>query len=281
MAVCCRRRRMRRAARTVRGRTRRHDRPRSQCRPCARLQRAAARRTMRLVALAHATANILDRASARAHTAGDDLSRSARHRGRPQRRAGQPRVHRAHSTCDCTARATTSRRISIALAQTARRLRQRVRGLSREHQGTVLGSVLDGTPHSTRRRDDYATRAVRVAPGGARDRRLPHRAVSLGPLRYLGMQSVIRERGFHTLEDAGDIGGNHESSFGVDEPSTVARMLDVDRRTGRGRPVLPHLSANCRASSLRDAGAGPFPDARRDRPIPQRAALRRRRARRA
>jgi arylsulfatase A-like enzyme len=46
-----------------------------------------------------------------------------------------------------------------------------------------------------------------------------------GRFAYLGMQSIIQNRGFHTLQDAGDIAGNHESSFGVDEPSAVARML--------------------------------------------------------
>jgi phosphoglycerol transferase MdoB-like AlkP superfamily enzyme len=46
-----------------------------------------------------------------------------------------------------------------------------------------------------------------------------------GRFGYLGMESIIRNRGFATLEDAGDIGGNHNSSFGVDEPSAVARIL--------------------------------------------------------
>jgi hypothetical protein len=46
-----------------------------------------------------------------------------------------------------------------------------------------------------------------------------------GRFGYLGMDAVIRNRGFSLLEDAGDIGGVRESSFGVDEPSTVARIL--------------------------------------------------------
>ena len=46
-----------------------------------------------------------------------------------------------------------------------------------------------------------------------------------GRFGYLGMESIIRHRGYQTLEDAGDIGGNHNSSFGVDEPATVSRML--------------------------------------------------------
>jgi phosphoglycerol transferase MdoB-like AlkP superfamily enzyme len=46
-----------------------------------------------------------------------------------------------------------------------------------------------------------------------------------GRFAYLGMESIIQNRGFSTLEDAGDIGGNHNSSFGVDEPAAVARIL--------------------------------------------------------
>ena len=46
-----------------------------------------------------------------------------------------------------------------------------------------------------------------------------------GRFGYLGMDAIIRNRGFDVLVDAGDIGGRHDSSFGVDEPSTVARML--------------------------------------------------------
>src|SRR5262245_42375259 len=47
-----------------------------------------------------------------------------------------------------------------------------------------------------------------------------------GRFGYLGMESIVRHRGFEVLEDAGDIGGQRQSSFGVDEPSTVARMLE-------------------------------------------------------
>jgi glucan phosphoethanolaminetransferase (alkaline phosphatase superfamily) len=46
-----------------------------------------------------------------------------------------------------------------------------------------------------------------------------------GRFGYLGMESIIRHRGYQTLEDAGSISGNYNSSFGVDEPATVARML--------------------------------------------------------
>ena len=46
-----------------------------------------------------------------------------------------------------------------------------------------------------------------------------------GRFMYLGMESVVENRGYDVLEDAGAIGGNHESSFGVDEAATVRRAL--------------------------------------------------------
>jgi phosphoglycerol transferase MdoB-like AlkP superfamily enzyme len=46
-----------------------------------------------------------------------------------------------------------------------------------------------------------------------------------GRFGYLGMQGIVDQQGFETAEDAGAIGGNVQSSFGVDEPATVARML--------------------------------------------------------
>src|SRR5262249_60862106 len=46
-----------------------------------------------------------------------------------------------------------------------------------------------------------------------------------GRFMYLGMDSVIRGRGFETMEDAGDIGGNRRSRFGIDEAATGRRIL--------------------------------------------------------
>jgi arylsulfatase A-like enzyme len=46
-----------------------------------------------------------------------------------------------------------------------------------------------------------------------------------GRFDYLGMDALIADKGFDLLEDAGAIGGNVRSSFGVDEPATVDRML--------------------------------------------------------
>jgi len=46
-----------------------------------------------------------------------------------------------------------------------------------------------------------------------------------GRFMYLGMMSVIDRRGFDVMEDAGAIGGRVDSSFGVDDMSTVAGVL--------------------------------------------------------
>jgi phosphoglycerol transferase MdoB-like AlkP superfamily enzyme len=52
-----------------------------------------------------------------------------------------------------------------------------------------------------------------------------------GRFDYLGMRSIIDNRGFDLLEDAGAIGGNVRSSFGVDEASSVRRILHwIDAR---------------------------------------------------
>jgi arylsulfatase A-like enzyme len=47
------------------------------------------------------------------------------------------------------------------------------------------------------------------------------------------MEEALRNRGYRTREDAGDIGGRRESSFGIDEASAVRRMLAwIDERPG-------------------------------------------------
>jgi phosphoglycerol transferase MdoB-like AlkP superfamily enzyme len=56
-----------------------------------------------------------------------------------------------------------------------------------------------------------------------------------GRFMYLGMNAVIQRRGFETLEDAGAISGNFNSSFGVDEPATVERMLSWIDALPRGQ----------------------------------------------
>ena len=63
-----------------------------------------------------------------------------------------------------------------------------------------------------------------------------------GRFMYLGMEAVVKNRGFEVLEDAGAIGGNHESSFGVDEASSVERALGwIDSLPSGQRFFLSYL----------------------------------------
>ena len=81
-----------------------------------------------------------------------------------------------------------------------------------------------------------------------------------GRFAYLGMESIIQNRGYGRLEDAGDIGGNHQSSFGVDEPSTVARMLSwIDAQPRRRRFFLTYLPI-AGHHPYETPQRGPFPD---------------------
>lgn len=80
-----------------------------------------------------------------------------------------------------------------------------------------------------------------------------------GRFAYLGMESIIRRRGYDVLADAGDIGGNHESSFGVEEPATVARMLEwIDRRPP-GQPFFLTYLPIAGHHPYETPERGPFP----------------------
>jgi hypothetical protein len=80
-----------------------------------------------------------------------------------------------------------------------------------------------------------------------------------GRFIYLGMKAVIENRGFEVLEDAGAIGGNYESSFGVDEPSTVRRALGwIDSLTRGERFFLAYLPI-AGHHPYETPGPGPFP----------------------
>jgi arylsulfatase A-like enzyme len=81
-----------------------------------------------------------------------------------------------------------------------------------------------------------------------------------GRFEYLGMEAVVRDRGFQTLEDAGDISGDHQSSFGIDdERLTVQRILSWIDAGPQGKrffltylPIAGHHPYN-------SPDAGPFP----------------------
>ncbi len=81
-----------------------------------------------------------------------------------------------------------------------------------------------------------------------------------GRFMYLGMYAVVADRGFDVLEDAGAIGGNYESSFGVDEPSTVNRALKwIDSLSPGERFFLTYLPV-AGHHPYNTPERGPFPE---------------------
>jgi arylsulfatase A-like enzyme len=81
-----------------------------------------------------------------------------------------------------------------------------------------------------------------------------------GRFAYLGMDAVVRPRGFDTCEDAGDIGGERDSSFGIDEESAVRRMLRwIDTRPTQPF-FLTYLPIAGHHPYATPTGEGPFPN---------------------
>jgi phosphoglycerol transferase MdoB-like AlkP superfamily enzyme len=83
-----------------------------------------------------------------------------------------------------------------------------------------------------------------------------------GRFRYLGMQSVVRGRGFQALEDAGQIGGDRDSSFGIDEPSVVRRLLGWIDGLPRGERFFATYVPIAGHHPYDTPEPGPFPERR-------------------
>jgi glucan phosphoethanolaminetransferase (alkaline phosphatase superfamily) len=81
-----------------------------------------------------------------------------------------------------------------------------------------------------------------------------------GRFMYLGMNSIIQDRGYEILEDAGSISGNFNSSFGVDEPATVKRMLEWLDSLPAGEKFLLTYLPIAGHHPYSTPGPGPFGD---------------------
>jgi arylsulfatase A-like enzyme len=81
-----------------------------------------------------------------------------------------------------------------------------------------------------------------------------------GHFEYLGMEAIIRNRGFETLEDACDISGNRRSSFGVDEHATVSRLLSWIDTIPRGSPFFLSYMPVAGHHPYDTPERGPFPE---------------------
>ena len=73
--------------------------------------------------------------------------------------------------------------------------------------------------------ESYASTPCRSVASHLTDRGYRSALFHSGRFGYLGMDAVVSNRGYDVIADAGDIGGRHESSFGVDDRTTVERML--------------------------------------------------------
>src|SRR5262249_47435925 len=82
-----------------------------------------------------------------------------------------------------------------------------------------------------------------------------------GRFGYLGMDAVVQAQGYDTLEDAGDIGGQREASFGIDEHSTVRRVLRWVDSLPRGQRFLVTYLPIAGHHPYDAPAGGPFPEA--------------------
>jgi hypothetical protein len=80
-----------------------------------------------------------------------------------------------------------------------------------------------------------------------------------GRFMYLGMDAAVQNRGYDTLEDAGAIGGDRESSFGIDEPSAVRRVLRWIDDLPPGLPFLVSYLPIAGHHPYVTPDRGPFP----------------------
>jgi arylsulfatase A-like enzyme len=74
------------------------------------------------------------------------------------------------------------------------------------------------------------------------------------------MNAIIQRRGYEVLADAGEIGGQHDSSFGIDEPSTVASILRWIDAGSPGRPFFVTYLPIAGHHPYETPERGPFPD---------------------
>ena len=139
----------------------------------------------------------------------------------------------------------------------------------------LFSTFARGTRHSTHRR-----RPMRGVPCRSLAQLLAQSGYRTalfhsGRFEYLGMAPVIADRGFEVLKDAGSIGGNVHSSFGVDEPSTVREMLEWIDALEKGEQFFLMYLPVAGHHPYAAPHSGPFELTRRLRALSQRAPLRR------
>ena len=84
---------------------------------------------------------------------------------------------------------------------------------------------------------DYRAHAAFALPHRLRPHGYRSALFHAGRFRFLGMHDVLAPMGFDLMADAGGIGGERESSFGIDEEATVDALLRWVAAQDRTRPL--------------------------------------------
>ncbi len=124
----------------------------------------------------------------------------------------------------------------------------------------LFATICSEYPAFDRRADIYAEVPCRSVASELASRDYRTALLHSGRFQYLGMNAVIRNRGFGLLADAGDIGGNHESSFGVEEAATVAHVLEYIDRVPHGNGFFVTYLPIAGHHPYATAEPGPFRD---------------------
>jgi arylsulfatase A-like enzyme len=81
-----------------------------------------------------------------------------------------------------------------------------------------------------------------------------------GRFFYLGMEEILARSGFARLDDAGAIGGNRKSSFGIDETAAVRHVLRWLDSLPRAKPFFAAYLPIAGHHPYAYAEIGPFPE---------------------
>ncbi len=106
---------------------------------------------------------------------------------------------------------------------------------------------------------DYTAHAQSALPHRLRPHGYRSGLFHAGRFPFLGMHDVLAPMGFGTLADAGTIGGDHESSFGIDEEATVDALLRWVSATPSAEPVLACYLPIAGHHPYSSPPGGPFP----------------------
>ena len=129
------------------------------------------------------------------------------------------------STARPPIRCRTSRRWRITASSSTRRTPS-----IRKHQGSLLDPLFQLPRARQAGRVSYVDAPCASIADVLGRRGYRAALFHSGRFGYLGMEAVVRGRGYGVLEDAGDIGGQHESASASTRPSTVAPDPAVDRQ---------------------------------------------------